>query len=348
MLSHSSLLKIVNCPRLCFFKGLVFLLLSVTTPLQAHANAHDLQSTCTLPFGEGLSAKSVQIIAKSYAYTQAIMQVQEDLKKNKAISFGLENANLSFAIAAQLYKYHVSTNDINYAASSGDVSVTITLALRSKTTNVGNLLSQYDLLELRLELIELLMDYAEKGQKLVLVHAGIQKSGQNISKQDAREALMNISRHLEALWLYDLALGHFKETWSNPTLVQQTLKDALILAPSMSALWAAIGEVQIQLDQPQTALQNLNHALALFPERARTYYVRGLGHLRLQQPALAMTDLNTALSYKPQMVAWLRARGSIALVLEDYATMCEDFEQACTLGDCEGLVHARERDFCLK
>ncbi len=350
MLLYTSPLKILYRPHLYIFLGLFFFAITIISPRQAKANIDNIQYTCTLPFNDELSQQSVKIIAKSYAYTQALMQVQEKLKKNKAISLSLIDADLRLSIAAQLYKLTVDTKPIDLTALAGDVSVTITLTPKSNypEQSIGKILSQHDLLELRLELIEILIDYAQKGQKLVLVHAGIQKSAQSLSKHDALEALINISRHLEALWLYDLALSHFHETWSNPTLVQQLLKDALILAPSMSALWAAIGEVQLQMDQPQTALQNINHALALNPERARSYYVRGLGHLRLQQPALAMTDLDIALKYKPQMVAWLRARGAIALVLEDYSTMCDDFEQACALGDCEGLMHARERNFCLK
>ncbi len=348
MYLYSSLFKIF-C-RTSIFERLVFCLIISLTPLQAFADSGQIKYSCTLPFSNGISPKEAQIIAKSFGYTQALIEVQDSLKKHKAISFGLQDANLSLSISAELYKLNIETKPIDPAAVTGDVTIIINLIPKSHNIeqSVGSLLSKHDLLELRLELLDLLVDYALKGHKLMLIHAGIQKSAQSLSKNDVRESLLNISRHLEALWLYNTALNHFHETWENPTLVQELLKDATTLAPSMSALWAAIGEVQLQMDQPQTALQNLNHALALQPERSRTYYVRGLGHLRLHQPALAMTDLDTALMYKPQMVSWLRARGAIALVLEEYDIMCADFEKACALGDCEGLMHAREREFCLK
>ncbi len=331
------------------FWGLVFFIFYCIKPMYAHANIHEISSTCTLPYSDVIALEDVVIIAKSCAYTQAILQVQEKLNKNKAISYGLQNKRLRLSIATEFYDFTVQNEPKEFKTEDGDVQVTVNLFPFSayKDENFAKILPRSDLLEMRLEFFELLQTYALKGKNILLNHTDTKKSLHKISTLELHQTVANIARQLEALWLYDDALRHFHDTWHEPTLVQDTLQKAIHLAPSLAAIWAAIGEVQLQLDQPQHALQSLNHALNLQPERPRTFYVRGLGHLRLQQPTLAKADLDTALTFKPQMASWLRARGAIALVLEDYTTMCDDFEQACALGDCEGLMHARERELCL-
>ncbi len=338
----------VFCRKGILCLGLVFFSIFLIYPAQSFAET--LKYTCTLPYNNDVEPQTAQIVAKSFAYIQALIEVEKEFKNNKAISIGLKDTSLRKAVAAELYAVNVKSEPEDFTTPSGDVHVTVEISLPEHTTgqNISKLLENVSLLEMKLELINLLSELSKQGQKIILIRSNIQKNAHNLSPQALNAELENISQRLQALWLYDEALNSFKETWNNPSLIQTKLLKATKLAPGIAALWAALGEVQLQLDQPQNALKSLNNALNLQPDRARAFYARGLGHLRLQQPTLAKADLDTALKYQPHMATWLNARGAIFLVLEDYANMCEDFEQACGLGNCEGLAHARKRDLCLQ
>ncbi len=348
MTFFTSPLKVYRHVYTCICLGLVVFFVIALSAL--NTSARTLTYTCTLPYNADISPKTAQIIAKSFAYTQALTLVEEEFNKNKAISLGLRDTNLHKAVAAELYTANVHSEPQEFTAPVGDVHITVKISLPDNNTDqdVGELLSAYDLLEMRLELVELLEKYAHEGQKIILVLSGIQKNTQDIPHYTLHRELINTAQSLQALWLYAEALKHFEKTWNDPTLVQKNLEQATKLAPGIAALWLALGEVQLQLDQPRNALQSLDKALNLQPDRARIFYVRGLGHLRLQQPSLAKADLDTALKYKPKEATWLNARGAISLILEDYASMCNDFEQACGLGQCDGLAHARQRNLCLQ
>ncbi len=347
MPTFTSLIK-VSYYNLSLYLGLVVFFTCALLPTNSLSST--MTHACTLPYNTDIQPQSAKIVAKSFAYIQAISQAEAKFKNNMAINIGLKNTDFRKAVAAELYSVKEHYEPQTFSSPMGDIHVTVEINLTNKykDKDVAKLVSSHDILEMRLELINLLDKYAHRGQKLILMLAGIQKDNQNNSLYASKTELFSITSALQALWLYDEALKHFQETWDEPELIQAKLQEAIRLAPGIAALWTALAEVQLQLDQPHTAIQNLDHALALDQERARAFYIRGLGHLRLQQPTLAKADLDTALAYKPKVASWLNARGAISLVLEDYIPMCEDFEQACALGNCEGLIHARKRDLCLQ
>ncbi len=312
--------------------------------------ANTISYTCVLPYNIYIKPDTAQIIAKSFAYSQAFLQVEEDIKNNTAINLSFQDINLHKAVAAELYLTDIILEPSKFSPATGDVHVTVKTTLPSDNINskIKELLSNYHLLEMRSELLTLLSVNSKAGQRLILLNSSIHNNQQKTPPQTLYKELSIISQRLQALWMFNDLLKYFNQTWQEPSLVQKSLLKATALAPSLALLWVALGEAQLQMDQPQTALININKALSLQNDNARAFYLRGLAHLRLQQPTLAKADLDTALKYKPENADFLNARGAILLVLEDHDNMCADFEKACGFGNCEGIAHARKRKLCLQ
>ena len=175
------------------------------------------------------------------------------------------------------------------------------------------------------------------------------------------------SLKLEGLWQ---ALENVRATeggWLCTPEIHAVLEQTVQAAPENAALWLLLAEARLQRGLAQAAVDATNEALRLMAATvgggasavqgrlaARARYVRGLGHWRLGQPALAETDLDASLDpplaesapQAEERAQRLRARGAVRLLRRNLEGMCEDFEAACALGDCEGLAVAREQGQC--
>ena len=158
---------------------------------------------------------------------------------------------------------------------------------------------------------------------------------------------------LQGLWLAQQALMLAPEGWLAAPTSLAALDLASRLAPACPVAHLLLAEARVQRNLPQQAIVAASEALRLWPDLGRARHVRALAHWRLQQLALAEHDLSAAISphqpmppQGPELARCLRARGAIRLLQGNEAGLCEDFANACALGDCDGLVHAREQGFC--
>ncbi len=159
---------------------------------------------------------------------------------------------------------------------------------------------------------------------------------------------------LQGLWLTQQALRLAPEGWLAEPSSLAALGLASRLAPGRAVAHLLLAEARVQRNLPQHAVAAATEALRLWPELGRARYVRALAHWRLQQLALAEDDFTVALAPRqavppqgPELARRLRARGAVRLVQQKTAGLCEDFNKACALGDCDGLAHAREQGLCL-
>ncbi len=357
--------------RLCILP-LVFLL---------HSGFAEAQTMYTLPYMQGVSPDSAQIIAQSSAYVDAVEGMQTRLAHYVPFAVELLDSDMRAVLIAILCKEDIVTTPVKpYPLPFGDVSVSVTLHMQEDMqVRTSHILLNTLLLIRQQTFFTLLRQHARQAHKLLLVASGIQANTHNIAAENLFQEIARRVRTLQALWLYHSALVHFWDTWKEPSRVEPMLRKAAELAPEVAIFDAALGEVLLQLDRPTEALEHFNAALALMrhthkpspqthPTRkispipqakthdplylislgmGRVLYMRALGHLRLQQPSIAKADLDIALRIEPQNATWLRARGAVHQVLEEYVAMCEDFAQACSLGDCEGLMLARKKALCV-
>lgn len=303
----------------------------------------------SLPYGGRITHESVLPIARAQAYLQALGTAATELEKHRAAQFGAASAEQRQTLAAAIHRPAVSIQPVTaIMPPAGTVRAQVRLSTPARTldSRLRDALGQRDMLHWRRLLLLDMRASAEEGRRLVLESAQRRRKAGSEGDLFFENRVVYLGKHLEALWILDEALMRLRHTWQDPAAVAEMLRGAATLDPFSPLLWAALGEVQLQLDQPQNALESLNNALREAPDMPRALYIRGLGHLRLQQSALAEADLSAALRGDPENAAWLRARGAVRMVREDVVGMCADFEKACALGDCDGLVAARKRGQC--
>ncbi len=365
--------------KTCLFQhilqGLCFLfvcILGMYSPVLATQETQKQSESLTLTYSyaQGISAKDAVHIVKSLVFFQALRIEHAQLAEQRALSFGAQSLQKQLAVVASAYatdfqihtqksekikaserpsvKQYRGKTTVQPQWQDGTVEVTVQLSAKEHKLEraVQELLAQKSLIEMRVEWIELLQENTVRGADLLLMASGIRVNTFGGSWALLREEAHSVARRLAALWLYDTALKNFREIWQQPQEVEGFIQEALRFDNSLPALWTCLGEVQLQLDHPNTAISSLHKALQLQPERARALYIRALAYLRLQQPSLAEVDLNEALLLRPYTPTWLHARGAAYMMLEEYPAMCADFEEACALGQCEGLQNARKQDLC--
>lgn len=339
---------------LCMVLGAAFFLISCADTAEAKAEAKSGASVAvgvdSLPYGGRIPHEAVLPIVRAAAYMQALAKAATDLERHRAAQFGATFSEQRQALAAAIHRPAVSVSPVTaIMPPAGELHVQVRLATPERTleSRLREALPLRDMLDLRLMLLREMRASAEEGHRLVLEAAQRRRKAGSEGDLFFEKRVIYLGNHLDALWILDKALTRLRHSWQNPAQVADMLHGAVALDQHSPLLWAALGEVQLQLDQPQNALESLNKALREEPDMPRALYVRGLGHLRLQQSALAEADLSAALRGNPDNPAWLRARGAVRMVRDDVAGMCEDFEKACALGDCEGLSAARKREQCV-
>lgn len=159
--------------------------------------------------------------------------------------------------------------------------------------------------------------------------------------------LQSIIHEIKALEVYLALLPTYGQSWSAPHQVSDTLTRAKELSPKNPLILAGLAEALLQLDRPVQALDNVSQAIALNPDFARAYDIKGAALLRQRLPALAAESFGRAIALAPHNPAYHLHRASAYLVQEEEQGMCSDFQQACGLGNCEGLQWAKRLGRCM-
>lgn len=328
-----------------FVCGLITIaLLLAETP--AHAS---YEGVCALPLGGNVTHESVLPVARAVAWLNALEHATEDLSHTIA-QWGTRTAAQRTALAVAIHRPMVSVDSVTLPGDDREhtrVRVILSTPPRTVDSRLREALRYPDTLLIYESALRMAQDAAYEAESLVHATARARELGDTHTESAYAKRIADLSARLEALWILDQSLTHLRALWQNPTTLLDTLQGACVLDPLNPLLWNALGEVQLQTDQPQNALHSLDTALRLNPHLARALHARGLVHTRLHQFALAEADFDNALRHIPNNAEWLRSRGAVRMLRGAYAPMCEDFEQACALGDCEGLRATRALLFCL-
>ncbi len=336
-----------SLPRICtpdvffirgrLFYGLIypFALLLVwcfVQPTQVFAQKYTFATT----YSPHIAKEHTEIIAKSIAYMHCLEQVSNDLLQYKAVKFGMQDIDLRQALAAIIYEYTLHVDKEEDAEKKQNLYLTLELIPRKDDLSQGitQSMQKESTLGLYVEFIKALAKLTQESKRLLRVVA-----------EDAGH-VKALGQSLQALWLYYEALTYFQETWREPQKAEALLEKALHFNANISYINAALAEILLQLNLPLKALERANMAVELQKDRARSLYIRSLIHLRLQQLALAKHDIDRALQLMPQVAAWYKARAAVHLALRETENMCLDLEEACSLGQCQGLSSMREGGLC--
>jgi tetratricopeptide (TPR) repeat protein len=130
----------------------------------------------------------------------------------------------------------------------------------------------------------------------------------------------------------------------------QESRDGLLraeqLAPDNPLILTSLAELHLQLGKAAAALDYVSRALQKNPGYARAHDVRGAVLLRDNLPALAVDAFSRAIALSPRNALYYTHRASAHLIQEEESDMCLDFQNACGLGDCEGLQWAKGAGKC--
>ena len=312
-------------------------------------------SSLPLPIAESCA------IAK--ARLEALAAAAEALPKQQILRMGFSPDVDLRALVAQLY-----TNKHTIEKKGEDSEVVVTLVVRNDAANeIKRLLRNSEILLLRHNLLntyeklfhetlELYQQQHNTGD--IAVRGGAWYKARVPSPNQENTTPPHISDtasadKLETANSVQNTLHSASKEWLVSASSLSTLEQASLLLPESAAVWLLLAEAQLQSGLPQRSIDSCTECLRLAPTLGRARYIRALAHLRLQQLALAEGDLNASLAHHQNeapkndaLAARLRARGAVRMLRRDMAGMCEDFFTACALGDCEGLVLAREQHQC--
>lgn len=129
---------------------------------------------------------------------------------------------------------------------------------------------------------------------------------------------------------------------------RERLERAEKLAPNNPLILNGLAEMFLRLDRPLVALDYAGKAIVEAPGFARAHDTRGAILLRQRLPLMAAQSFGKAIALSPRNAAYYMNRASAYLVLEEIEAMCGDFQRACALGDCEGLMWATGEYRCGK
>ena len=294
-----------------------------------------------------LTAQMVWLVARAEAWLTALDRLLPSCPVSGSAGLALP-ASQRRAMLVQIYDASAQPlSDADKTMSHGRVTVQLTMQTRDNVVaRVQMALQNPGLLQLRQRLLDETAEAVDKIKRNWI-------TAESLDSVWGSEDWKKRTDHLQGLWLAQRALDLADEGWLARPSSLAALDLACRLAPDSAVAHLLLAEARVQRNLPQQAIVAASEALRLWPDLGRARHVRALAHWRLQQLALAEHDLNAAISphqpmppQGPELARCLRARGAIRLLQGNEAGLCEDFANACALGDCDGLVHAREQGFC--
>ena len=328
------------------------LLMLVLLPTE-QAQGKSLMVTEQLSIPEELTVNMAQDALRARIWLDGIQKLQKKYASQHDIS--LHFASTSYPALALLL------NSISVTFEQrGNNTVTAIFSASPRQT-VQELLARgpcFDLLHAAEHLIlatektlQRMDQHWPKG-RLYTADLGHQKSQTKPEKDTwTEEDWLGAAHSLEAFWLGVQALDVTASDWLTNAQELEHLEQAVSWQAADPCLLTLLAEARLLHDLPQLCVETATRALALDADLRRARYLRALAHWQLQQLGLAENDLSVILqtpaSEPAALLPFYRARGAVRLLLGRFPGMCEDFTQACSLGDCDGLKHARSLMHCL-
>ncbi len=108
-----------------------------------------------------------------------------------------------------------------------------------------------------------------------------------------------------------------------------------------------LAEAYRKNQRPSKAVEAASEAIRLQPRHWDAYLARGRSYLTLGQYKHALADFNTTIAQQHKLEESLDLRGYIYMtVLQRVQEACQDWQQACTLGNCQNYQIAQQQKVC--
>ncbi len=155
---------------------------------------------------------------------------------------------------------------------------------------------------------------------------------------------MNYSK-ARILWSHRPEKTSVLETCSDPHKAIALLTDAIMLDAKYADAYMRRGLAKSELGRMDDAYEDATAALRLQPT-AENYAYRAMVFLRAKKFTAAQKDLNVSFrGNEEQHLAWT-VQGSLHLATNATSAACEDFEKACSYGNCMPLEYLQKDDLC--
>lgn len=331
------------------FPGLAMLLFLALGILLAPAPLMAAEATVFVPFGAGVSRDDAETIAGTAARIEALRLATHSLSGDSAALFAAETPENLLALAAATFETHkLTTRIVGYPPEVG-LTIHVGTAPRGGDAEkaLRDALRRPEALQLREQTLTQVRNTLYEARDLATRAARHRQQAGMDSESPFDRRIGALARTLRSLERVESVLVQLDGVWATPQEVVSVMRLAVSETPETKLAWCIMGEALLQLDRPQDAIDALDRALALDGGLTRARLARGVANLRLQLTTLAVDDLTVVIREAPDMVAAWRARGAAHMVREEFDAMCADFNRACGLGDCEGLVLARNAGRCL-
>lgn len=335
-----------------FLQGLTILMLQALFlwPLSVHAETYVLREQLSIP--KDLPAHVAQEALRARILLDGLKKLHGDLTERRNIAFQFSPTSYP-ALALMLNTISIDFEQREKSTVTAVLKATPSQAMQEKLawSVTPDLLEAFDGFLRNMETLILRFDRHWPGGRLYTER--LIKDLAPLPEEPALrdEDWLCLASHLEGLWLGLCALQGANENWLCKAKDLPALERAISLKASDPWLLTLLAEARLIHDLPQLAVKTATSALTFAPELERARYIRALAHWQLQQFGLAENDLTMILQNKEisqlRRLPYLRARGAVRLFLGRFEGMCQDFADACSLGDCDGLKHARSLSHCL-
>ncbi len=149
------------------------------------------------------------------------------------------------------------------------------------------------------------------------------------------------------LWYGNHRIRHTTpDVCRNPREAITLLTEAINLSPDFDEALAYRALAYKDTQQLKNALTDINAAIKL-RQTAPYYAYRALILIHQQRFEEAQTDVNNARSLDNSLPLVWKYQGQLYLHQDQTEKACENFEKACSYGDCSGIEKARLDGICL-
>ena len=142
----------------------------------------------------------------------------------------------------------------------------------------------------------------------------------------------------------NLGLALFKA--GHPDEAVYHYSKAIFIKPDYATAYNNRGNVLSQRGQYAKAIEDLNEAIRLNPELAEAYNNRGSVYYKLEDHQRAIDDFFKAIRFNPQFTFAYQNLGLSYFQKNERDLACLNLQTACSMGACQVLEWAKERNAC--
>jgi hypothetical protein len=106
------------------------------------------------------------------------------------------------------------------------------------------------------------------------------------------------------------------------------------------------GLAYYELKLYRQAIKDYSQAIRMKPDYSVAYNNRGNAYYEMLKFELAEADFEKSIQLNPKYAPAFRNRALVAYQMDKKLQACVDFNEACNLGDCEGLEWAKKDGLC--